>query len=137
MDINFRDEVMMVCQEEWNKLDPEERIQMSHYDLAKCTAIDSSDVWVDFLKDPQVSDQLNAELILFKEAQQRKLIAKANVNDKSVGTAQLLGALDKTMSGNNGKTGDIIIYSYVPMNLREAEAPNTTAEVTDVFARRE
>lgn len=137
MNINFKDEVMMVCQEEWNKLDPEERIQMSHYDLAKLTAIDSSDVWLEFLKDPQVSDQLNAELMLFKEAQQRKLIAKANVNDKSVGTAQLLGALDKTMSNNNGKTGDVIIYSYVPMNLREAEAPNVTAEVTDVFARRE
>lgn len=137
MNINFKDEVMMVCQEEWNKLDPEERIQMSHYDLAKLTAVDSSDVWLEFLKDPQVSDQLNAELMLFKEAQQRKLIAKANVNDKSVGTAQLLGALDKTMSNNNGKTGDVIIYSYVPMNLREAEAPNATAEVTDVFARRE
>ena len=41
------------------------------------------------------------------------------------------------MNNNNGKTGDIIIYSYVPMNLREAEAPNATAEVTDVFARRE
>ena len=121
MNINFKDEVMMVCQEEWNKLDPEERIQMSHYDLAKLTAIDSSDVWLEFLKDPQVSDQLNAELMLFKEAQQRKLIAKANVNDKSVGTAQLLGALDKTMSNNNGKTKNALFQKYsgrIPIHFK-------------------
>lgn len=135
MNIQFDDEQMMMCQEAWNELDPEERIQMSHYDLAKNTYIDSTEIWMEFMSEPAVQEQLSRELLLYKEAQQRKLIAKANVNDKSMGTAQLINALDKTMTGESKKVGDIIIYSYVPMNMREAEAPNVTAEVTDVFSK--
>ena len=135
MNIQFDDEQMMMCQEAWNELDPEERIQMSHYDLAKNTYIDSTEIWMEFMSEPAVQEQLSRELLLYKEAQQRKLIAKANVNDKSMGTAQLINALDKTMTGESKKVGDIIIYSYVPMNMREAEAPNVTAEVTGVFSR--
>lgn len=125
----------MACQEAWNELDPEARIQMSHYDLARETYIDSTEIWMEFMSEPAVQEQINRELLLYKEAQQRKLIAKANVNDKSMGTAQLINALEKTMSGESNKVGDIIVYSYVPMNMREAEAPNVTAEVTDVFSR--
>ena len=40
MNINFTDPRMVMCQQEYNKLDPEERITMSHFDLAQHTAID-------------------------------------------------------------------------------------------------
>jgi len=92
VNIQFDDEQMMMCQEAWNELDPEERIQMSHYDLAKNTYIDSTEIWMEFMSEPAVQEQLSRELLLYKEAQQRKLIAKANVNDKSMGTARSFSA---------------------------------------------
>lgn len=137
MKVKFKDSDLNLCQDVWNELDPEDRIQMSQYDLAKNTAIDSVDLWIKFLKHPQVTEQINAELLLYKEAQQRKLIAKANVNDKSTGAAQMLSALDRTMATDQGKSGDIIVYSYVPMNVREKQAPTATNTGYDVFEKEE
>ena len=97
MNINFTDPRMVMCQQEYNKLDPEERITMSHFDLAQHTAIDQIEPWIDFLKDPRVADSINEELTIYKEAQQRKLISRATTHDKSVGTAQMINALGKSM----------------------------------------
>ena len=59
MNINFTDPRMIMCQQEYNKLDPEERLTMSHFDLAQHTAIDDIEPWIDFLKDPRVADSIN------------------------------------------------------------------------------
>ena len=137
MQINFNNEDLIACQDEWNNIDPEKRIQMSAYDLAKETPIETIDMWLNFLSEPQVKDQLDRELNLYKEAQQRKLIAKVNSNDKSVGTAQLISALEKTKNNDSDKIGNIIVYSYVPLNTREAESPQAVAETVDIFDRRQ
>lgn len=133
MNINFSDPKMILCQQEYNKLDPEARISMSHFDLAQCTAIDDIEPWIQFLKDPRVADKINEELTLYKEAQQRKLIQRATTHDKSVGTAQMINALGKAMETETAKTGMPMIYSYVPLNAREAQAPNVRQETRDIF----
>lgn len=133
MNINFTDPKMIMCQQEYNKLDPEQRISMSHFDLAQLTAIDDIEVWIQFLKDPRVEDKINEELTLYKGAQQRKLIQRATTHDKSVGTAQMINALSKAMETETAKTGTMMIYSYVPLNAKEAQAPNVRKERRDIF----
>ena len=68
MNIKFNDPRMIMCQNEYNKLDPEERITMSHFDLAQHTAIDEIEPWIDFLKDPRVADSINEELTIYKDS---------------------------------------------------------------------
>ena len=135
MNINFSDPRMIMCQQEYNRLDPEERLSMSHFDLANMTAINETEPWIEFLKNPRVADSINEELTIYKEAQQRKLIQRATTHDKSVGTAQMINALGKAMETEQAKTGTMIVYSYVPMNLREAQSPNAQKGTVDVFEK--
>ena len=136
MNINFDDPRMVMCQQEYNKLDPEQRLSMSHFDLAQNTAISDTEPWIDFLKDPRVADKINEELTIYKEAQQRKLIQRATTHDKSVGTAQMINALGKAMETETAKTGTLMIYSYVPLNACEAQAPSARQEAYDIFEER-
>ena len=133
MNIAFTDPRMIMCQQEYNKLDPEQRLSMSHFDLAQLTAINETEPWIEFLKDPRVADSMNEELTIYKEAQQRKLISRATTHDKSVGTAQMINALGKAMETETAKTGTMMIYSYVPLNAREAQAVNARTETHDIF----
>jgi hypothetical protein len=135
MNIQFTDPRMIMCQQEYNKLDPEQRLSMSHFDLASNTPIDDTEPWIEFLKDPRVADKINEELSIYKEAQQRKLIQRATTHDKSVGTAQMINALGKSLETEQAKTGTIMIYSYVPMNAKEAQSPNASSNTTDIFER--
>lgn len=135
MNINFTDPRMTMCQQEYNKLDPEQRLSMSHFDLAQHTAINDTEPWIEFLKDPRVADKINEELTIYKEAQQRKLIQRATTHDKSVGTAQMINALGKAMENETSKTGTMMIYSYVPLNAREMQAPNTYCNRHDIFEK--
>ena len=136
MNINFEDKGMQRCQIEFNKIKPEESIVMSHFDLAKQTSIKETSAWVKFLKDPRVAQVLEEELQLYKEAQQRKLIQRATLHDRSTGTAQMINALGKTKA-EDGKSGQIFIYSYVPPNLKETKSPYLTAETKDIFDKEE
>lgn len=136
MNINFDDPRMVMCQQEYNKLDPEQRLSMSHFDLAQNTSISDTEPWIDFLKDPRVADKINEELTIYKEAQQRKLIQRATTHDKSVGTAQMINALGKAMETETAKTGTLMIYSYVPLNACEAQAPSARQEAHDIFEER-
>lgn len=133
MNIAFTDPRMIMCQQEYNKLDPEQRLSMSHFDLAQLTAINETEPWIEFLKDPRVADSINEELTIYKEAQQRKLISRATTHDKSVGTAQMINALGKAMETETAKTGTMMIYSYVPLNARESQAVNARVETHDIF----
>lgn len=124
MNFEFDDNELTLCQEEFNKLAPEERLFMTHYELAKQTTIKDSTLWKKFLLDSRVSDWINQELTLFKSAQLRKLVKDATKNDRSVGAAQMLNALNKTLENESTKDGPVFIYSYVPLNKRELNAPN-------------
>lgn len=135
MKIDFTDVKMRMCLDEYNRLNPEERISMSHFDLAEVTNIDDTDQWLAFLRDPRVADMIQEELSVYKAAQQRKLIQRATTHDKSVGTAQMISALGKSMETDNDKSGAIFVYSYVPLNAHDANSPQARTLDNDVFER--
>lgn len=124
MNFAFDDNELTLCQEAFNKMPPEDRLFMTHYEFAKQTTISDSALWKKFLLDSQVSDWINQELTLFKSAQLRKLVKDATKNDRSVGAAQMLNALNKTLENESIKDGPVFIYSYVPLNERELNVPN-------------
>ena len=134
MDFEWEDDALLACQEYFNKLPAEERIFMSHYDLAIQSGIGDAQLWKTYLTDKRVSDWIQSETQLFKDVQMRKLIKDATLNNRSAGAAQMLSALNKITETDDRKEGDIIIYSYVPPNPREEKAPNfTTTKRKDLF----
>ena len=124
MNFEFENKELQQCLVMFNSLPPEERLFMTHYELAQNTRIKDSAIWKEFLLDTRVSDWINQELTLFKSAQLRKLVKDATKNDRSVGAAQMLNALNKTLENESTKEGPVFIYSYVPLNERELNAPN-------------
>ena len=124
MNFEFENKELRQCLVVFNSLPPEERLFMTHYELAQQTRIKDSTIWKEFLLDTRVSDWINQELALFKSAQLRKLVKDATKNDRSVGAAQMLNALNKTLENESIKDGPVFIYSYVPLNERELNAPN-------------
>ena len=122
------------CQDEFMKLPAEERIFRSHYELAETTRYGTAQLWKEFLMDKRVADWMQSETQLFKEAQMRKLIKNVTNNDKSVGAAQMLNALNKVTTPEDKKEGELIVYSYVPLNAREEQAPNVRINTSDLFA---
>lgn len=121
-------EPLYSLQEAWNTLDPEKAITYSHYDLAKETDFSEED-WKVFLSDGRVAKYLETEVELFKQAQMRKLIARATTNDKSVGTAQMLNAIGKSMEDDQVES-NFFIYSHVPLTMNEIHAPMVRQETT-------
>ena len=93
---------------------------MTHYELAQQTKKQYSMERV--LLDTRVSDWINQDSLF--SAQLRKLVKDATKNDRSVGAAQMLNALNKTLENESIKDGPVFIYSYVPLNKRELNAPN-------------
>lgn len=136
MEFEFNDEEMLACQTAFNEMDPEERLYQTHYELAVNSEIPSPS-WKRFLLDTRVSDWINQELTIIKGAQYRKMIRNAGENDRSYGAAQMLNALGKTFDGDKSKEGNVFIYSAVPLNSRELNAPNAIELPTDIFERRE
>ena len=98
----------------FNVLDSEEAIFMSHYQLAEKTGKPAS-LWKQFLLEPSVATWIAQEISLFKEFQLKQMIRNATDNDKSVGAAQMINSLTKTLQENTQKTGPIIIYTHVPL----------------------
>jgi len=120
------------CQEAFNQMVPEEALFMSHYELAAESGI-LADVWKRFLTHHAVSEWLKTEMNLFKATQMKKLIKKATTDSKSVGTAQMINAIGKTMEGTNTKEGPAFIYCYIPLNQDEIHAPNVRIMTHDPF----
>lgn len=133
MQFEWEDEAMQACQECFNDLPPEERLFMSHYDLARSTEITNSMQWKAFLSDTRVSDWFNQEMQLFQKAQTRKLIKDSTKNDKSVGAAQMINALTKLSDDDTIKEGPTFIYCYTPLNAREEGVPNVEVLPVDIF----
>lgn len=136
MDFEFEDPELLLCQEAFSSLDPEGRLFMTHYELAKDTDIPSQ-LWKKFLMETRVSNWIDQELTLIKSTTLRKMIRNADSNDRSVGAAQMINALNKTFDSDVEKDGPMFVYTYVPLNDREQGAPNTAQLPYDVFERRE
>ena len=114
-------------QEAWNTLDERECLFMTQYDLSDALPEYTSTEWSDFLSDGKVAKYIDKQIGTFKKAQMRKLIDKSTENDKSVGTAQMLNAIGKTLEDDDQEAG-FFVYSYVPLRPQECEADNVQLE---------
>lgn len=135
MNFEWEDESMLACQECFNEIPPEERLYMTHYELAKCTEITDVAQWKAFLSDTRVSDWFRQEMNIIKETQTRKLISDSTKNDKSVGAAQMINALTKISDGGSTKEGPVFIYCYTPIHKREEGLNNIVTQPYDVFQK--
>jgi len=116
-------------QELFNTINSEEVIFMNHYQLSQATGV-PADRWKEFLMHPAVSIWISQELQLFKEYQLKQMIRNATDNEKSVGAAQMINSLTKTLNEGQVKTGPTIIYTYVP--LTEAQELGSSVEYIEL-----
>ena len=139
MNIKFKpnETELMECLVEFMKLDEEDRLTMSMYDLAKLTDINDSQRWVEFLSHPTVSESISKEFTLYTESQKRKLVSLATTDHRSTGAAQMISALGKTTEDAGTTSGEIFIYSYVPLNQKEARIPGVQTLSHDIFDKGE
>ena len=135
MNFEFEDEELAACQAAFNALDPEERLSMTHYDLAKTSGVADSQAWKRFLMETKVANWIDQEITIIKGVTLRKMIKNADSNDRSYGAAQMLNALNKSFDTDTVKDGPVFVYTYIPLNEREQGAPNTTQEDHDIFER--
>lgn len=131
MNIDFKEseQDLLELQELFNALDTEEAIFMNHYQLADITG-QPADAWKRFLTHPGVVTWMSQELQLYKEYQLKQMIKNATDNDKSVGAAQMINSLTKSLIEDTVKTGPIIIYTHVP--LTENQREGTTVETIEL-----
>lgn len=101
----------------------EEGLYLSHYELALHTEYNNVTDWKDFLMDPRTVDYVTSEMNIIRSAAINSMVAKAP-NSNSVGQSQLINALQKLDEKAVKKEGPVFIYSYVPLNNQQKQAPN-------------
>lgn len=106
---------------------------MSHYDLAEKTGRPSEE-WRQFLIHPEVKEWLQTEMQLIQDSELKKMVKDVS-KSRSVGQAQMMNALSKLNDIKPTKDGPIFIYTYVPLDKNEENAPNVTAVPTDIFIK--
>ena len=111
-------------------------LTMTHYDLAKKTEITDADLWKYFLLEQDVKNYIQTEIEILRTAEFNKMIKNVGENQRSVGQAQLMSALDKMKSESNHKEGPVFIYTYVPLSSEQAQAENVETAESDPFWRR-
>jgi hypothetical protein len=102
----------------------EEALYLSHYQLAEITEINDAMLWKSFLMDNRTTDYIATEMNLIRNASINKMVSKA-ADSHSVGQSQLITALQKLDEKSTQKEGPVFIYSHVPLNDEQANAPNT------------
>lgn len=135
MQINFNpnEEDMIRLYKIFEEIDPEEALFMNHYQLSKETGIHSQE-WKKFLTHPKVAAYFESELIMYQQHQLRMMVRSASDDKRAVGAAQMINALAK-LDTTKEKTGNIIIYTHVPLTDAQQSAPvEYRQEATNVLA---
>lgn len=114
----------------------ENGLTMNHYDLAKNTTITDPETWKKFLLEQDVRNYIQTEVEILRTTEFNKMIKNVGDNQRSVGQAQLMSALDKIKQDSNHKEGPVFIYTYVPLSSEQAQAENVEEAETDPFWRR-
>lgn len=129
MEINLKNE----CWETLQNYAPDS-IVMNHYDLAIETPIGDVETWKQFLKEPDVVDWLTEERKILQQTELAKLSTNI-ANSQSVGKAQLLTSMMKVNEANKtlNTDGPTFIYTYIPLNEQQMQAPNVRVEEKDIF----
>lgn len=113
-----------------------EGLSMSHYDLAECTEATDPNKWKEFLLEQDVRNYIQTEMELVRAAEINKMITNVSDNNRSVGQAQLMSALDRLKQNSNTKEGPVFIYTYVPLSAEQEQAENVEKLDEDPFWRR-
>ena len=124
LDIEFKqDEIDFIeMQNLFNSLG-QRALFMSHYDLAEETEI-APIFWKQFLMDPRVAAVLAEEMQMLERTKASIMLNTIDTN-KNTGQAQLLNTLLNRSKEGNKKEGPVFIYTQVPLNSEEINAPNT------------
>jgi len=109
-------------------------IAWNHYDLATYTEVTDISVWRAFLLDPEVIDWLKKERKILSDYQLAKLTSNV-AESRSVGQAQLINSLEKHNANQKDdiQTGPAFIYTYIPLSVEQAAAPNVFQLEEDIF----
>lgn len=111
-------------------------LTMSHYDLAEATDIENPEIWKKFLLEQDVRNYIQTEVEILRTTEFNKMIKNVGDNQRSVGQAQLMSALDKIKQDSSHKEGPVFIYTYVPLSSEQAQAENVQEAESDPFWRR-
>ena len=109
----------------------------THYEIARMPDAPASNPqeWKNFLTEGRVAEYVNQELQLLQQTEMRKLLENISSKSRSVGTAQTLTAMIKSIESNAVKEGPIFIYTYVPLTEEEMNALNVVVLDHDPFKR--
>lgn len=106
---------------------------LTHYELAThCDNKFVASEWKEFLTTPEIVDWIRAERTLLMEAELQKAVTDIG-KSKSVGKAQSIAAIQKLLEQRKTKEGAVFIYTYVPLDADQAQAPNVREEARDIF----
>lgn len=111
-------------------------LTMTHYDLASSTEIDDVEMWKKFLLEQDVRNYIQTEIEILRNTEFNKMIKNVGDNQRSVGQAQLMSALDRIKQDANHKEGPVFIYTYVPLSTEQQQAENVEEIDNDPFWRR-
>ena len=109
---------------------------MNHYELAMKTTITDHEQWRQFLLEQDVRNYIQTEIEILRTTEFNKMIKNVGDNQRSVGQAQLMSALDKIKQDSNHKEGPVFVYTYVPLSSEQAQAENVQEAESDPFWRR-
>lgn len=123
MHINFapEEEKMILLYSIFENIDPEQALFMNHYQLSRECGQHPQD-WKEFLTHPKVAAFIESELIMYQQHQLRQMVRDASDDKRAVGAAQMINALAK-LDTVKEKTGDIIIYTHVPLTEDQQQSP--------------
>lgn len=110
-------------------------LAMNHYDLAQAYPDTSSEEWREFLTNPEIEQWITTELSLIQNAELSKIITSINQHGNSVGRAQIINSLVKLQDNKSTKEGPIFIYTHVPLDKNEQQAPNTEKLKLNIFEK--
>lgn len=133
IDLTWTNPKMKELQDIYNANLPK-TLYLNHYELS-ATLGNSAIEWREFMLDPRVNDYIQQELRILKLSEMQKLVKDISTKSKSVGTAQMLTALSKSLDGEKQQEGPAFIYMYVPLNEREQQADNVIELDEDPFRR--
>lgn len=114
----------------------EDAITWNHYELAQKTAQTDPEVWKAFLTNQDVANWLDSELGIIQDSELKKMV-KGAAGSRSVGQAQLMGALQKMNVDANKKEGPTFIYMHVPLNDQQQHADNASTLANNPFIKKE
>jgi hypothetical protein len=124
-------EHIQALREIYNGMEPDV-FYKNHWELSKLTKHTPQE-WKEFLMLPAVAEYIDQELNILIETEKRAILKDISKNQRSVGTSQMLNAVDKILNANASRTGPAFIYTYVPLNESEQHAPNVVRLEKDPF----